>query len=455
MNTVGVRQHQRGSTTLLVMLATLPILTMMGLVMDVGWANFTRESAQTAAEAAAIAAVQSAMDGVKSGGTYTCGSSGLGCQSATACAATTPSPTTSNLQNGCAYAIANGFTNGGLGGTQSVTIEANTTTPPPTVPGVTVSYWVSVRIFQNNPLTFLGMLGASTLNVGVRATAGVIAGAQENCMIFLDPSGNHSLSITGGAQVNAAACGTEVDSTSADALDVSGGSSLISSSVRIVGNYNDHGCATCISPTPVTAVSPFPDPLAALSPPTYAASNCDYTNKTISGGTATLSPGNYCGGINISGGATVTFNSGTYVLLGGGFVVSGNSTITGSGVTFYNTYNAGNPNNYRSVNISGGSTATLSAPTSGSLTGILFFQDRTATANGQESFTGGSNLNLTGTLYFPVSKTQVVFSGGSASAVSNTTIVAWDMTFSGNSYLGSSAVGGSSGPSKPTAALIE
>jgi hypothetical protein len=105
------------------------------------------------------------------------------------------------------------------------------------------------------------------------------------------------------------------------------------------------------------------------------------------------------------------------------------------------------------VNISS-STVTLSAPSSGSLTGILFFQDRSANANGQETFSGGSNLNLNGTLYFPVSKTQVVFSGGSGGANSNTTIVAFDMTFSGNSYLGSSAAGGS-GPSKPTAVLVE
>ncbi|MBV8771912.1 MAG: hypothetical protein JO166_06225, partial [Deltaproteobacteria bacterium] len=91
-STPGIPKHQRGSAILMVMFSMIPILTMTGIVVDVGWAYFTRESAQTAAQAAAIAAAKSAMDGVAAGGTYTCGSHGLGCQSATACAATTPSP---------------------------------------------------------------------------------------------------------------------------------------------------------------------------------------------------------------------------------------------------------------------------------------------------------------------------------------------------------------------------
>jgi hypothetical protein len=315
-----------------------------------------------------------------------------------------------------------------------------------------VNYWATVYITQQNPLTFLAILGGSTLNVGVRATAGVIATVTQNCLVVLNPTGNQSLTISGGAAIHASSCATEVDSSSSDALDVSGGSSLTSSAIQVVGNYNGHGCSSCISPTPTTGVSPFSDPLASLAAPTYNASQCDYTNETING-TATLSPGNYCGGITIQGGSTVTFTAGTYILLGGGLTIHGGSTVTGIGVTFYNTYNGGNPNNYKPVSISS-STVTLSAPTTGALSGILFFQDRTAKASGQESFTGGSNTNLSGTLYFPVSNTQVVFSGGSGGASSSTTIVAYNVTFSGASYLGSNSTGGS-GPSQPIAALIE
>lgn len=438
------------------MLAMIPILVMVGLVFDVGWAYFTTESARTAAQAAAMAAAQSALDIVKAGGTYTCGSTGgsesIGCQSATACASTVPSSFSSNLQNGCVYAISNGFTNGGLSGRQAVTIAANTTSPPPTVPGVNVSYWASVYITQQNPLTFLAVLGGQTLNVGVRATAAVIPVVQQDCLTVLDPRNqNGALTISGGAKVTATACATQVESSSSNAANISGGSTLVSSAVNIVGNTN---CPSCITPTPTTGVAAFTDPYAGLVAPTFTASQCDYTNYKPTTGT-TLTQGNYCNGITVQGGATVTFSSGTYILIGGGLTVSGGSTVTGSGVTFYNTYNTTHPYNYqyKAINISS-STATLSAPTTGSLSGILFFQDRSASPNGQETFSGGSNVNLTGVLYFPDAGTQLVFSGGSGGSTANTIIDAYDVTFSGASYLGSST-GGSGGPSSPKAALIE
>src|SRR4051794_30293187 len=143
-------KNQRGSAFLMVMLMAVPMFVSVGLVVDVGWAYYTRQTVHAAAQAAALAAVQSALDGIKAGGTYTCGSQGLGCQTATACPTTIPNPTTSNLQNGCAYAIANGFTNGGANG-QIVTMTANTTSP---LNGVNVNYWVTARIAKQNPLTF-------------------------------------------------------------------------------------------------------------------------------------------------------------------------------------------------------------------------------------------------------------------------------------------------------------
>ena len=51
----------------------------------------------------------------------------------------------------------------------------------------------------------------------------------------------------------------------------------------------------------------------------------------------TLQPGKYFGGIKITGNANVTFSPGTYVLAGGGLMVTGNSTLKGTGVTFYDT----------------------------------------------------------------------------------------------------------------------
>jgi hypothetical protein len=88
----------------------------------------------------------------------------------------------------------------------------------------------------------------------------------------------------------------------------------------------------------------------------------------------TLSPGTYCGGITISAiGTTVTASTGLYILLGGGLTVGGGANLSGPGVTSYNTYNA--TYSYKPIVVSGGSATQLSAPTSGSCEGLLFWQD--------------------------------------------------------------------------------
>ena len=181
-----LQNHQRGSAFLMVMCMALPMFLAVGLVVDIGWAYYTRQAAHAAAEAAAMAAAQSALDGIKAGGTYTCGSQGLGCYTSTAytCPSTTPNPITSNVQNGCAYAAANGFTNGGPNG-QAVTMLANTSSP---LNGVSVKYWMTAQILQQSPLTFGGVLGGRFMNVGAHATAAVFLSVPPNCVIALDPS---------------------------------------------------------------------------------------------------------------------------------------------------------------------------------------------------------------------------------------------------------------------------
>src|SRR5207244_5030911 len=93
---------------------------------------------------------------------------------------------------------------------------------------------------------------------------------------------------------------------------------------------------------------------------------------------------------------------GVYILNGGGLSVSGNSTIQGTGVTFYNT--AQGNHSYAPVNLTGGTLGFLSAPTSGPTEGMLFFYDRTITPKSYQSnnvIAGSSNLNFNGTFYFP------------------------------------------------------
>ena len=254
-------------------------------------------------------------------------------------------------------------------------------------------------------------------------------------------------SASGGVNVQVN-CGIMVDSSSSTAMSVSGGSKVTATYIDLTGKDTVSGGST-VSPAPVTGVAASSDPLSSLPKPSVGA--CTYTSKSVSGGaTATLSPGTYCAGISISGGSKVTFNPGTYVLKGGGLSLSGGSTMTGAGVTFFNTAAIGY--GYGPISLSGGTTVTLSAPATGSLAGILFFQDSSVGASAPSSFSGGAGAILNGTLYFPT--TGLTYSGGSSSAY--TIIVADTVNFSGGSVLNnnySSLSGGS--PVKGGAILSE
>ena len=71
-------------------------------------------------------------------------------------------------------------------------------------------------------------------------------------------------------------------------------------------------------------------------------------------------------------------NSGIYIIEGGGFTVSGNASVTGSGVMIVN---AGSKypttgGTYGSITLSGNGSYNLSPPTSGTYAGIVIFQTR-------------------------------------------------------------------------------
>src|SRR5438034_1347710 len=279
-------------------------------------------------------------------------------------------------------AAANGFTNGVNGAQVAVNH------PPTSGFYAGNDAFVEAVISQVRPTTFMGILGFQTATVSTRAVAGAKAGPA--CIYAMDPTAASAFNVNGGASVTATS-GIVDDSSSSNAMNSSGGSSSVTAtSIAVTGHVT--GC--CYSPTPQTGVPPEPDPFAQRAAPVF--SGCDYTKFKVTGGTKILTPGVYCDGIDITGGSTVTFSPGLYVLNGGGLSVSGNSTLNGTGVTFYNTAGA---DAYKPVGISGGTIGTLSAPTSGPMEAMLFFQDRAIRSSQTNTISGGSTLNLTGAVY--------------------------------------------------------
>jgi hypothetical protein len=342
-----------------------------------------------------------------------------------------------------AAATQNGFTNG----TGGATVIVNG--PPLNGPHAGQPGYVEVIVSQVQPTLFMGFFGTSSLKPTARAVAWNGA-ASSGCIYTLAPSGQ-DLNVSGGASLTDPACGIIVDSASNNALTLSGGATVNAKSVGIVGLYSTSGGAT-ITPTPVTGIVAVSDPLVFLQSgaPSYnpASLSCAsglsisggktqtvaplgsvacYNGISVSGGSTLniTNPGVIVvnGDLSLSGGSTVNFGSGLYYTTGQ-FSASGGNTASGTGVTFF----AASPNG--SFNLSGGVNLNLTAPTSGSDNGILFWQ-----AQGDArpvTMSGGSSAILQGIIYAP--SARLTMSGGAGSTF-YTDVVVSSMNFSGGSSL--------------------
>lgn len=466
LNDFGTRQRpgERGQAALFMTMTLGVTFGLMGLVVDEGWAYWRQEAATTAAEAAAIAGAAYANarytswppSSCTAGTDVSCNTSGYKCPSNL----TLGTSATSVNMSACLYAQQNGFV---ATGKQNVVIYSNTGNPPG-VSGVTSAYYVKAIVSEKSPLTFLAALtGQYNTIVSGSSTAGVITSGSSDCVYVLDPSGNASVNASNGVNIQSE-CGYWINSTSSTALTVIGGANfkaIDGSSINIVGGVNQNNGGV-ISPTPVkmtAAADPFasrPVPLqrSATASHTYscdygasggcahtstATYQCDYTNYNWTSWTSNLnvSPGVYCGGIQIGNVQQVTFAPGVYILDGGGMNLGGsggiNKVIASGGLCFFNT---GTAATYKGITIGNGVPFTVSAPSTGGQAGIVMYQDPSLSLSNNATttsyFNGGTNLSISGSLYFP--NTTLNYSNGTNSTTSATALVVYDVVFTGGTY---------------------
>ena len=412
------------------------VLGALGLAIDGAQIYAQRAMAQTAADAAAQAGIMSIYDGANATASSPFGTGSP--PSSFTCTTATDSRTP------CVYARLNGF-----GGTSNDTV---TVSFPTTVSGATLSSTaavpaISVAVQRSVPGTLIRMLGLTSTVVKAKATGGIIGTVPTGCIYTLDPTSPGAFSMSNGASVTMD-CGVEVLSTSSTGGTITGGSSLTASTIN--GKFSINGGSTS-NPAPTNVASTVTDPYASIPAPSVG-SSCDaaHTNYSPGYGTWTLNPGTFCGGITISNGATATFNSGTYVIKGGSLNIVGGTTVTGSQVMFYLT---GTNVSYGSVTISNGANATFTPPTSGTYTGLLFFQDRSITSSVNATFAGGVALKLTGGLYFPT--TTISYSNGSSTSGYSVALVAKDVSFTGGANIKYDPTGLKTGLAVKTVGLIE
>lgn len=289
---------------------------------------------------------------------------------------------------------------------------------------------LEVIISQPQALPLVGLFRAGVLTVSARAVA-VTGGTGKFCALSLNRSASAAVSANGTVGVNFIDCGLAVDSAAANALTLTGGASVTALQVQTVGGYSLSGGATLTASEGIsTRSSSIPDPYAGVAVPPIGP--CTKTGYKVTGGASvTLSPGVYCNGIVATGNSRIRLNPGTYIIDRGSLSVSGGSSLSGTGVTFVLTSSTGS--NYATVAFSGGAAIDLTAPQSGDLSGLAFFQDRRAPTGVTNKFTGGTSQIINGALYLP--RQTINYAGGGSQQSQCTQIIADKITFSGNATL--------------------
>lgn len=263
-------------------------------------------------------------------------------------------------------------------------------------------------VTSNVATTILPVIGISSIAVTATATAARKSG-NNVCILLVDKSASQAFLVNGGADLSAPNCEIDAASTGWQAAVFNAGSTITSTKICLAGtSILDNGGSHANMSTGCTVIS---DPFAGTLPtPSTTSANCYGGN--YNGGSVTLSPGVYCGGYNFNSAPNVTFNPGVYVIKGGWWVVDG-GTWTGTDVTFYFADSSG-------IQFNSGVKATLSAPTSGTYSGILMYE---ASGLPKSSFVldVSKGHTLTGLIYLP--SREMTFNSGANATVDQMTMV--------------------------------
>ena len=386
------RSDQSGAVAMVTAVGLPVLIGFAALTVDVTLWSSSKTSAQGAADAAAMSAVKAAAAG---------------------------NSVSQSKNEATAIAAADGFTNG-VGG---ATVTVNN--PPASGAYTSNSGAYEVIITKPQTLYFAGIFGAAPQVTGRSVAA---SNSPPACVLALEPSAQQAINMSGSAALTTNNCSVVANSTNAGAVKLSGSACLKPSQLTLVGNYSSSSsCA--VTGTVKTNAAATADPYASVTVPSY--SGCTQNNYQLSGGSATISAGVYCGGISVSGSSQLTLNAGTYIIDSGDLSVSGSaSLIATAGVTLILTSKT---NHYGKVAFSGGTTVSVTAPSTGTYAGMAIITDRNAAAQNND-FSGGSTQSIIGAIYMP--SQNVDYSGQSNAANTCTQLVVLKLNLSGSAGFG-------------------
>ena len=421
-----MREHESEQGQAVAILAVVMALVMLGFIgfaLDVGYFFHEKRMIQGAADAAALAAAEE----------YGYGNTSSQAQTAANAAAKV-----------------NGF-NTALSTNPATVVLSTSSTGSYASGGSAPSSWVQATVSQ--PISGLFMQafnsGLSTMTISATAYAG--EGSVATPCVCLEGTSGETLNMSNNAKLTASSCGITVDSTSNSAVGVVGSANITAPTLNIAStgwtssaNVNNGGSIS--SSTKITTGASSCAPAMPTAPVDTTCSANPMSSISGGGVAYTVGPGSSYGttvggnmvcynALTVGGnGDTATLNAGIYVINGGSLhFLSGNINGGGSGVMFY-------LENGASLTVDNGANMSLSAPTSGTYSGILFYQQATDTTT--LSFQGGSSTVVSGAVYAPGA--AITLGNGSGSAMTSA-IVAQSLTMNGGGTLTTASVGGSGG----------
>lgn len=324
--------------------------------------------------------------------------------------------------------------------TKNVPTAASNVSSPPNAGGHSGNLdCVRARVTDVPDDLFVPGLDGTT--VGASATACIIRAPKDYAVITLNQSDCESMEFQGSQTLTVHNGGTFTNSAcETNAFDAQGASVTATAGHDVVGGWQVAGNAS-VNPEPTWA-HPITDPLAGIPAPTPVNSpgrscpnwkpdedytlqpgkyNCKIDPKNNS--VVTFEAGSYYirDGVSLNSGASVVFNPGMYVLGPSGFKVNGSANVTSTEATFY-IQDGG------SINMNGGGTINMTAPTSGTYAKILFFQSRT-NAN-EVKLNGNAVQNGWGAVY--AAAAQVTYTGNGTTSFQ---VICDNFAMSGNANL--------------------
>jgi len=319
------RTHDQGQVAVIFGLAAVPIVAAIGAAVDYSHGNQVRTSLQKAVDSAVLAAAIDA------------------------------SP---NWQTAALNAFnGNRDDKGSSLATPVFSMQAGGT-PTFSNQGDMYSGTVSAVV----PASFMKIAGIDSFPVTATATA--TTGKIPLCVLGLNAFDKGAFDMNGNSKFNAPNCAVQVNSKDSKGMTQEGQPTAVARKFGVSGAHTGNG----FSPAPKDGADPIKDPYASIPFPDHDACSKG-KGLTINGDTTTLSPGTFCGGIRMKGGASVTLNPGVYVMVDGAFWLDGGSSVTGREVVIAFT------GDDATLRVWGDSTLDLTSPMSGTYKNFQFFQD--------------------------------------------------------------------------------